>query len=55
MTRAELGHSSTATASTMFEVLAPRNPVSTMTNGRKGSDSAMSAMRISTASVVPPK
>ena len=55
MTRAELGHSNTATASTMFDVLAPRKPVSTMTKGRKGRLSAMSAMRIRTASAVPPK
>ena len=40
---------------TMFDVLAPKKPVSTMTKGRKGRLSAMSAMRISTASVAPPK
>jgi hypothetical protein len=50
-----LGHSSSATAKTMFLVSAPRKPVSTMTKGRKGRLSAMSAMRIRMASMVPPK
>ncbi len=55
MILAEFGHSSSDMANTTFHVLGPRNAARTITNGNNGMPRAMSAMRIRTASIRPPK